>query len=165
MLHTTDPLPGCYIIHLYPTLYSSGYPYGFVQEPPAPIRSWGRRHSPGWHEADLSINRSQLAIVHVSYRVVLQYFQVFCTVRPRIKSSGNFESSLYIGLFRAVSLYRRTCSGLEWRHSFGAGDVFFPWFGGHVLPDPFAAVFARRQVRLRSAFLRFQSDPELGSAA
>ena len=44
------------------------------------------------------------------------------------------------------------CSGLEWRSSFGARDVSCAWFGGHVLPAAFAAVFARRQVRLRSAF-------------
>ena len=33
-----------------------------------------------------------------------------------------------------------------------ARDVSCAWFGGHVLPAAFAAVFARRQVRLRSAF-------------
>ena len=44
------------------------------------------------------------------------------------------------------------CSGLEWRSSFGARDVSCAWFGGHILPAAFAAVFARRQVRLRSAF-------------
>ena len=57
-----------------------------------------------------------------------------------------------VGLFREVSLHRRTCSGLEWRHSCDAIDVSFAWFGGHVLPAAFAAVFARRKVRLRSAF-------------
>ena len=51
-----------------------------------------------------------------------------------------------VGFFREVSLHRRTYSGLEWKHSFGARDVSFAWFGGHVLSAAFAAVFARRQV-------------------
>ena len=41
---------------------------------------------------------------------------------------------------------------MEWRSSSGARDVSCAWFGGQVLSAAFAAVFARRQVRLRLAF-------------
>ena len=55
MLHATGPLAGCRIIHLYPTLYRLALPIWACQAPPAPIRSWGRRHSPGIRLIDLSI--------------------------------------------------------------------------------------------------------------
>ena len=67
-----------------------------------------------------------------------------------------------VGLLREVWLHRRPCSGLECRHSSGARDVSFAWFGGHVLSAAFAAAFARRHMDKSALCQGYAADPNSG---